>query len=130
MGTYVDMHIQITGWTTMLPRFAFTVEANPIPAINTGRNFDRQGLLFLYSAVPMTLAAGRLNDAAATVTAWSGLLQGKEPLLHAYLAVSPTGRTGYRAGAFLGTTTAAFLTFDMGRHTNIDAGTPYRLFEC
>jgi hypothetical protein len=75
----------------MLTGLTFAAEANAITRIDAGRDFNGQGFLLLNPAMTMTLAAGRLDDIAAAMATGTGLLQGKEALLHSDLTMAAAG---------------------------------------
>ena len=82
------------------------------------RYFYRQRLAFFDPTLAVTLGARVGNDLAITVTARTGLLNGKETLLHAYLALTAAGRTGLRFAALFGT--AAFARIATGKRRHFD----------
>ena len=75
----------------MLARFTFAAETNAITRIDARRYFDREGILLLNPAMTMTFTAGRLDDIATAMATGTGLLQGKEALLHSDLAMAAAG---------------------------------------
>src|SRR5690554_45521 len=125
----VDHHIEITGRTTFGTCFTFAAQADAVTCVHTWWNLDRQFFAVFDAALAMAAGTGIGNHLAAAMTARTGLLHGKETLLHANLAGTVTGATGCRAGAFFGAAAATDFTFAQGRDANLDLAAAHCLFQ-
>ncbi len=129
MLAHRDHHIEVAGRPTVDARLTLTGQTDTVAVIHPRRHLDRQGLGLLDPALTMTVLARIGNHLPSAMTARTGLLHGKEALLHAYLTMPTTGGTGARLGAFLGTAAIAGIATDQGRHLDGDGGAAYRLFQ-
>jgi len=110
MFVNTDIDIEITRWPTILTSLTFTGKTNTITIIDTGWYLYRYRFRFTYPALTMTIATGVIYYLSITPTLWTGLLNGKHTLLHAYLSLTATGRTIYGRAALPCTRTITFLT--------------------
>ena len=86
-----DLHEQIARGSTIFASLTFSREANLITLIHTGGHFDRQRFGVLHPAGAMTGRTRVGDDLSGAMTLRTGLLDGKESLLHAHLAVAAAG---------------------------------------
>src|SRR5690606_18384595 len=123
------LNIQIAGRTAIDPLLPFACQADPVSGIHARRNLHGQGLLILDIASAMTGLAGITDDLARAATTRTGLLDGEKSLLHADLARTMAGSTGFWPATTFRTAALTGTAFHMRRHTNFDVRAAHRIFQ-
>ena len=91
MGLEPNLHEKITRRSAVLAGLAFAREPDLVTLVHAGGNLHRQRLGVLHPASAVTGRTWIDDDLAGAMAFRTGLLDRKESLLHAHLAVAATG---------------------------------------
>src|SRR5690606_30830575 len=102
MRLKVDLDVKVARRAAIDTRLAIARRADAHAIVDTGRDFDLQGLV-LADAAHAVAGDTRVGDLfTRTVAGGAGLLHAEKALLHAHGAVAAAGMAGLRLGAGLG----------------------------
>src|SRR5229473_5006811 len=124
-----DFDIQVAGGTAVSARLTLAVQADPVTGIDPRGHRHRQRLLLAHAALAVAGIAGIADDLAAALAARTGLLDGKNGLLHPHLPLAVAGIAGLRNRALGRTRSLAGLALGERRNLDLGFGTEYRLLE-
>ena len=124
-----DLHKQISRRSAIFASFTFSRQSNLIALIHAGRHFHRQCFGMLYPASAVTGRTGIGDGFSGAVTFRTGLLNGKEALLHAHLAVAGTGATNRGRRAEFGATSLASIALFHCRNADTYFRSTHRVFK-
>src|SRR3954470_8891877 len=85
---YVHHDIKIARWTAVDPRLPFSGQTDAIAFIYARWNFDGKYFLLFQASCTAAGCTRALHDFATALAFGTGLLDGKEPLRHAHLALT------------------------------------------
>jgi hypothetical protein len=125
----LDEDVEVARRAAVFAGLAFAGETDAVAGVHARGDLDRQGLAFLDAALAVAGLARVLDDGAAAVAAGTGLLQGKETLLHADLADTVALRALHRTAALGGAGAVAGLAHRKGGHADLHRGAVHRLFQ-
>lgn len=82
----MNLYIEIARACAFFTGFTFPLEPDPVTGVDTGRYFDRQGLVVVHPAAAMARTARVLDLLALPAAARTGLLDREKALLHAHIS--------------------------------------------
>src|SRR5690606_32292759 len=116
VGIDANLDVEIPRRPAVAAGLALARQADAVAVVDTCGHLDRE--LPDLGRAPASVAgrAGIGDHGAAAFAGRAGLLDGKEPLLHAHLADAAAGRAFHRLRAFAGAAAVAFLAGHLRRH--------------
>src|SRR5207302_3390587 len=115
--------IQIAGWPTIRPGFAFAGDAEASSGVHARRNPQLDGLFAIEASLASALRATLFHNLSRALARRAGARDGEETLLIAQLPTATAGLASLNAGAFFRACAVASLAvflagqLDLGGHS-------------